>query len=168
MKPRCGDGGVGAGAEGGEQRDDEEAEDELGEFLPEEGGFVVELLGGGAAGEAVAHPLDGVGEDDEADEGVAAGLGEDGVLAGGVGVEGSGGGGFGGVVDGEAGPEAVGVVGHVEGVADQREGKERERAEGEDRGDGGGGVFFVGVDGSLRGDDGGDSADARSRRRAAW
>ena len=83
------------------------------------------MLCGGAAGEALSHPLDGVGEDDEADEGVAAGLGEYGVLSGGVGVESAGGGGFGGVVDGEAGPEAVGVVAHVEGVADQRKGEER-------------------------------------------
>ena len=113
-----------------------------------------------AAGETFARPLDGVGEDDEADQGVAAGLGEDGVLACGVGEECSGGGGFGGVVDGEAGPEAVGVVAHVERVADEREGEERDCSEGEDGGDGGGGVFFVGVDGALRGDDGGDSADA--------
>ena len=68
----CGEVWVGGGAEGGEERDDEEAEDELGEFLPEEGGFVVELSGGGAAGEAFAYPVDGVAEDDEADEGVAA------------------------------------------------------------------------------------------------
>ncbi len=101
---------VGGGAEGGEERDDQEAEDELGEFLPEEGGFVVELFGGGAAGETFADPEDRVAEDNEADEGVAAGLGEDGELAGGVGVEGPGGGGFGGVVDGETGPDAVGVM----------------------------------------------------------
>ncbi len=69
--------------------------------------------------EAFAGPLHGVAEDDEADHGVAAGLGEDGELAGGVGVEGAGGGGLGGVVDGEAGPEAVGLVGHVERVADE-------------------------------------------------
>ena len=113
-----------------------------------------------AAGETFAYPLDGVGEDDEADEGVTAGFGEDGVLACGVGVERAGGGGFGGVVDGEASPDAIGVIAHVEGVADEREGEERERAECEDGGDGGGGVFFVGVDRALCGDDGGDSADA--------
>jgi hypothetical protein len=33
-----------------EERDDAEAEDELWEFLPKEGGFVVELFDGGPAG----------------------------------------------------------------------------------------------------------------------
>ena len=66
-------------------------------------------------GLAFAGPVDGVGEDDEADEGVARGLGEDGEFGGGVGIESAGGGGFGGVVDGEAGPDAVGVIGRDEG-----------------------------------------------------
>jgi hypothetical protein len=36
--------------------------------------------------------------------------------------------------------EAINVVAHVEGVADEREGEQRQRAEGKDGGDGGGGV----------------------------
>ena len=90
------------------------------------------------------------------------GLGQHGDLAGGVGVERAGGGGFGGVVDGEAGPQAVGLVAQVERVADQRKGEERDGAEREDGGDGVGGVFVVGVDGRLGGDDGRDSADGRA------
>ncbi len=46
----------------GEDGDEQKAEDEFGEFLPEEGGFVGYGLGSAAAG-----PVDGVGEDDEAD-----------------------------------------------------------------------------------------------------
>ena len=122
--------------------------------MPEEGGFVADCLG-----LAFAGPVDRVGEDDEADEGVASGLGEDGEFGGGVGIESAGGGGFGGVVDGEAGPDAVGVIGEMEGVADEREGEESDGAESEDGGDGEGGVFVVGVDGALRGDDGADAAD---------
>ena len=115
LKPSCGDGWVGGGAEGGEERDEEESEDELGELVPEKGGFVLDLCCGSAAGESFARPLDGVGQDDEADESVAAGFGEDGEFSGGVGVEGSGGGCFGGVIDGETGPEAVGAIGHGAG-----------------------------------------------------
>ena len=102
----------------------------LGNFFQRKAALLSSCAGGGAAGEAFACPVDRVGEDDEADEGVAAGLGEDGVLAGGVGVERAGGGGFGGVVDGEAGPEAVGVVAHVQRVADEREGEERDARRG--------------------------------------
>ena len=47
----------------------------------------------------------------------------------------------------------------MEGVADEGEGEEGQGSEREDGGDGGGGLFFVGVDGTLGGDDGGDSAD---------
>jgi len=53
----------------GQDRDEQKAEDELGEFLPEEGGFVGDGLGLASAG-----PIDGVGEDDKADEGVARGF----------------------------------------------------------------------------------------------
>ncbi len=107
VEAQRGDAGVGGGSEGGEERDEEEAEDEFRELVPEEGGLVVELGAVRGFAEKLAllvGPLDGVEENDEADEGVAAGLGEDGELACGVGVEGSGGGGLGGVVDGEAGP----------------------------------------------------------------
>src|SRR5260370_13737483 len=48
----------------------------------------------------------------------------------------------------------------MERVADEGEGKERDGAEGEDCGDSGGGVLFVGVDCALGSDDGGDSTDA--------
>ena len=106
-----------------------------------------------------AGPVDRVTENDEADHGVAGGFCEDGDFARGVGVEISGGGDFGGVVDAEAGPEAVAQVAHVQPVTDEREDEERNRAESEDGGDGEGGVFFVGIDGALRGDDGGDAAD---------
>lgn len=136
-----------------EDREGYEAEDELGEFLPEEEGFAFD-----AGGLALRCPVDGVAEDDEADEGGACGLGEDSDAAGEVAVEGSGDGGFGGIVDGEAGPDAIGLLGHVECVADGGEGEEGERAQGEDGGDGGGGVFLVGIDGALRGHDGGDAA----------
>ena len=60
-------------ADGGEDGDQQKAEDEFGKFLPEEGGFVGDGLRLAAAG-----PVDGVGEDHEADEGVAGGLDEDG------------------------------------------------------------------------------------------
>ncbi len=139
---------------GGKNGDEEKAQDEFGEFLPEEGGFVADSFG-----LALAGPIDGVGKNDEADHGVAGGLGEDGEFAGSVGIESAGGGGFGGVVHGEAGPEAVGLVGEMERVADEREGEEGEGAESENGGDGEGGVFIVGVNGAFGGDDGADTAD---------
>ena len=132
----------------------------MGNFCQRKAPCAASCDSGGGVGEAFARPLDGVGEDDESDQRVAAGFGEDGVLACGVGVEGACGGGFGGVVDCESRPEAVGVVGHVQGMADEGEGEEGDGTEGEDGGDGGGRVLFVCVDGSLGGDDGGDSADA--------
>ena len=141
-------------AERGEQRDEQESQHELREFFPEKSSFVADDLSLSAR-----CPVDRIGEHDEADEGVAGGLGEDGDFAGGVGVERAGGGCFGGVVDGEAGPESVGFVAQMQRVADERKGEERDGAEGEDGGDGVGGVFIVGVDGGLGGDDGGDSAD---------
>ena len=141
-------------ADAGEDGERHEAEDELGELLPEEEGFALD-----AGGLTLRCPVDRVAENDEADERGARGLGEDGNAAGKVAVEGAGDGGFGGVVDGEAGPDAVGLLAHVEGVSDEREREEGEGAEGEDGGDGGGGVLFVGVDGALRGHDGGDAAD---------
>src|ERR1700722_17642535 len=108
---------------GGQDGDQQEAQDEFGEFLPQEGGFV--LYGFGLA---LAGPVDGVGQDYETDHGVAGGLGEDGEFACGVRVEGARGGGFGGVVYGQAGPKTVGVVTEMEPVADQREREEREGA----------------------------------------
>src|SRR6202020_2534525 len=102
--------------------DGEEAEDELGKFFPQKGCLVFYLLGGGSDSEGLADPLNCIGENDEADERVAAGFGEDSVFTGGIGVESAGGGGFGGIVDGEASPDAIGVVAHVQGVADEREG----------------------------------------------
>jgi len=146
---------VGEEACGGENRDGDEPEDELGELLPEEEGLVLD--GGGLS---LGGPVDGVAEDDEAEEGRPRGLGEDGEASGSVAVDGSGDGGFGGVIDGESGPDAVGLLAHVQGVADGREGEESDGAEGEDGGHGGGGVLFAGVDGSLGGHDGGDAADA--------
>ena len=53
---------VGEEADGGEDGDEQKAEDELREFLPEESGFVGDGLRLAAAG-----PVDGVGEDYEAD-----------------------------------------------------------------------------------------------------
>ena len=108
-----------------EDREGYEAEDELGEFLPEEEGFAFY-----ARGLALRGPVDRVAQDYEADEGGARGLGEDGDAAGEVAVEGSGDGGFGGVVDGEACPDAEGLLAHVQGVANGGEGEEGERAEG--------------------------------------
>ncbi len=122
--------------------------------MPQEGGFVADGFGLAAAG-----PIDGVGEDDEADEGVASGLGEDSELGGRVGVESAGGGGFGSVIDGETGPDAVCVISKMECVADEREGEESDGAKGENSGDGEGGVFVVGVDGAFGGDDGTDTAN---------
>ncbi len=145
---------IGEKADGGEDGDEQKTEDELREFLPKEGGFV-----GDDAGLAAGRVIDGVGEDNEADEGVAGGFDEDGEFSGGVGIECAGGSGFGGVVDGEAGPGAIGVIAEMERVADEREDEERDGAQGEDRGDGEGGVFVFGVDSALRGNDGADAAD---------
>ena len=142
-------------AECGQERDDEEAENKLGELLPEECALVLDR-----PRLSLARPVDGLTEDDEADAGVAARLGKYSEFSGGIGVEGSGGGGFGGVVDGETGPETVGVVGHVQGMADEGKEDQRDGTQGKDGGDGDGGVLFVGIDGALRGDDGGDAADA--------
>src|SRR5208283_3731614 len=103
---------------GGENGNENKAEDELGEFLPEEGGFVADSFG-----LALAGPVDGVGQNDEADHGVARGFDEDGKFGGGVGIESASGGGFGGVVYGEAGPETVGLIGEMERVTDEREGE---------------------------------------------
>ena len=139
---------------GGKNGDEKEAEDELGEFLPEESGFVADGFG-----LALAGPIDGVGENDETDHGVARGFGEDGEFAGGVGIESAGGGGFGGVVHGEAGPETVGLVREMEGMAEEGKGEEGEGAESENGGDGERGVFVIGVNGAFGGDNGADTAD---------
>ena len=139
---------------------------ELGELLPQERGLVRDLLRLAARG-----PIEGVAEDHESDDGIARGLGKDGDLAGGVGVERACSGGLRGVVDRESGPHAVGVIAEVQRVADEREGEERDCAEGEDGGDGERGVFVVGFDCAFGGDDGGDSADGRTygeQRRELW
>jgi len=60
-------------AVGGDYGDEQKTQDKLGEFLPEEGGFVPYCLG-----LALAGPVDGVGEDDETDCGVAGGFYQDG------------------------------------------------------------------------------------------
>ena len=73
---------VGEEAGRGEDRDRDEAKDELGELLPEEERLVLDDGGLPSRG-----PVDGVAEDDEADEGRARGLGEDGEAAGVVAVE---------------------------------------------------------------------------------
>src|SRR5271154_32794 len=108
---------------GGQHRDEQEAEDELGKLLPEKGCLVADRFC-----LALAGPVDGVGEHDEADHGVSRGLYEDGEFPGGVGVESACSGGFGGVVHREACPYAVGAVTQVEEMADQRESEECESA----------------------------------------
>ena len=142
-------------AQRGDHGNKQEAEHELRELVPEKGTLV-----GDPFGLTLPGPVERIAEDDEADAGVAAGLGEDGEFAGGVGIERAGGGGLGGVVDGESGPEAIGVIGHVQHMTDQRKEDERDGSEREDGGDCDRGVFFVGFDGALRGDDGGNAADA--------
>ena len=122
--------------------------------MPEEGDLVGYVLG-----LALAGPVEGVGQDDETDEGIASGFGEDSKFCGGVGIERARSGGFGGVVYGEPGPDAVSVIGEMQGVADQRESEKSDGAESENGGDSEGGVFFVGIDGALRGDDSADAAD---------
>ena len=112
-------------------------------------------------GLAFAGPVDGVGENDETDQGVARGLGEDGEFGGGVGIKRTGGGGFGGIVYRKTGPDAVGVIGEMEGVADQWESEESDGAESQDGGDGEGGIFFISIDGALGGDDGAHAANGR-------
>jgi hypothetical protein len=148
---------LGEEACGGERGDQQESQNKFREFLPEEGGFVSDGLGLATTG-----PIDGVGEDDETDESVASGLGEDGELCGGVGIESASGGGFGGIVDGETRPNAIGVIREMEGVADERKREESDGAESEDGGDGEGGIFVVGIDGALSGDDSADTADRRT------
>ncbi len=96
-------------AKRGQQRDQQKSQHKLREFAPQELRLVADGLG-----LAARRPVDGVSEDDEADECVAGGLGQHGDLAGGVGVERSGSSGFRGVVDGEARPEAVGLVAEME------------------------------------------------------
>ena len=56
------------------------------------------------------------------------------------------------------------MIAEMQRVADQRKGEERERAERENRGDSEGGIFFIGIDGALRGDDGADAADRGAHR----
>ena len=139
---------------GGDGGDEQEAEDKFREFVPQECGFV-----GDACGFFFARPVDRVAENYEADHGVACRFCEDGYFACGVGINVSGGGDFGRVVYAETGPEAIAEVAHVEPVTDEREDEERDCSERQDSGDGEGGIFFVGIDGALRGNDGRDAAD---------
>src|SRR5713226_3170203 len=143
-----------------ENRNQQEAENELRKFLPEECGLVPDHLGLPAAG-----PVNRIGEHDEADHRVARGLRENGQFAGRVGVKRTGGSGFGGVVDREPRPQAVGVIAEVQRVANQRKREERQSAEREDGSNRERGVFVVGFDGALRGDNGADAADSRPNRK---
>src|SRR5580704_18296196 len=84
---------------GGKDGNEQESQDELGEFLPEERSLVAYSFG-----LALTGPVNRIGEHDEANHRVARGLHEHGQFAGGVGVERASGGGFGSVIDREAGP----------------------------------------------------------------
>ena len=128
----------------GDGRDGQKAQDEFREFVPEECGLVADLLVA-----FFTRPVDGVAENDKADHGVAGGLGQHGDFSGGVRIQISRGGDFGGVVDSEAGPEAVAQVAEMQPVADQRENEKADRAERKNCGDGVGSIFIVGVDGAL-------------------
>jgi hypothetical protein len=145
---------LGEEASGGKRRDQQESQNKFRKFLPEKGGFVADGFG-----LAAARPIDGIGEDDETDEGIASGLGEDSEFGGSVGIQSAGSSGFGGIVDGESGPDAIGVIGEMKGVADEREREKSDGTESEDGGDSEGGVFVVGIDGAFSGDDGADTAD---------
>ncbi len=98
---------------GGEDRDQKEAKDEFGEFLPEERSFIADRFG-----LALTGPIDGIRENDESDHGVAGGFDKHGKLGGSVGIESACCGGFGSIVHREAGPDTVGLIGEMEGVAD--------------------------------------------------
>ncbi len=134
--------------------------------MPQEGGLVRDQVRLAARG-----PIESVAEDHESDDGIACCLGKDGDLAGGVGVERTCSGGLRCIVDRESGPHAVGVIAEVQCVANEREGEERDCTEGENGGDGERGIFIVGFNCALGGDDGGDSADGRTygeQRRELW
>ncbi len=149
--------GLGEEADGGQQRDQKKAQDELRELLPQKCAFVFNFSRLSFGG-----PIYCIAEDDEADQCVAAGLGQHGKFSGGVRVDGPGSGGLGGVVNREPGPEAIRVLAEMECVPNEREKEERHGAQSQDGGDGVGGVLLFGVNGSLGGDDGGDSADRRA------
>jgi AAA ATPase containing von Willebrand factor type A (vWA) domain len=150
---------LGEEACGGERRDQQESQNKFRKFLPEKGGFVTDGFG-----LAAARPVDGIGEDDETDQGIASGLGEDSEFGGSVGIQSAGSSGFGGIVDGESGPDAIGVIGEMQGVTDEREREKSDGTESEDGGDSEGGVFVVGIDGAFSGDDGADAADRGADR----
>src|SRR6266567_3217481 len=75
---------------GRQNRDQQEAEDELGEFLPEERGLIPYRLSLAPAG-----PIDGISEHHKSDHGVACGFDEDRELACGIGIERASGGAYG-------------------------------------------------------------------------
>ena len=106
-------------AGGRERGDEQKAENEFGKLAPEKSALIADV-----GGLAFGSPVQRVTEHDEADEGVAASLGEHGELAGGVRVQSAGGGNLGGVDDGEAGPQTIGMIAHVQRVTDQ--GKDEE------------------------------------------
>ena len=103
---------------------------------------------------AARRPVKSIAEHDEANQRVARCFGQDGYLAGGVGIERAGGGGLCGVVDGQTRPQAVGLVAQMQRVADERKSEKRNGPQSENGGDGVGGVFIVGVDRRLGCDDG--------------
>src|SRR5262249_30289605 len=109
-------------------RNQQEAQNEFGEFLPQERG----LVGDGFC-LALTGPVNRIGKDDKSDHCVSCGLSQHSQLSGCVGVKRAGCSCFGGIIDGEAGPKTVGVIAEMEPVADQRESEERECAERKNR-----------------------------------
>src|SRR6476646_2402636 len=140
--------------EGGEHRDEKETQDELGKLLPEERGLVANCFS-----LALTGPVDRVCQHNETDHSVARGFHENGQFARGVRVESAGGGCFGGVIDGKSRPNAIGPVSKMQSVANQRKYEKRERAERKNRGNRKRGIFLVGLNRALRGNNGADAAD---------
>lgn len=143
----------------GKDGDQQETEHELRKLLPEKRGLVRYSPGLASAG-----PVDRVGKYNEADHGVASCLGQHRKLPRSVRVQRASGGSFGGVVHREAGPQAVGVVAQMEGMADERKREERKGAERKNGGNRKGGVFLVSLDGALRGNNGADAANCGAYR----
>jgi len=149
--------GVGEEARSGEERDGEEPEDELGELLPQEECFVFDL-----GGLSLRGPVDGVAQHHEADERRTRGLGEDGPAASLRPEERAGDDGLGRIVDSESGPHSIGLLAHVQQMANGGEGEQSDGAQRQDGGDGRRGFLLVGINGALRGHDRGDATDRRT------
>src|SRR6202021_2971859 len=96
-----------------EQRDQKESEHELWKLVPQKRSFI-----GDGAGLSTLRPVDRVGENDEADHGIARGLGKHGDFSGSIRVERAGGSSFGGIIDPKAGPQAEHIIAEMEAVAD--------------------------------------------------